>query len=58
MLYEVEGEDSIVRMLTYIPQSGEITRYPRPRIKKLFRPELLEITTQEEFEKLWNSSSS
>lgn len=58
MLYEVEGEDTIVRMLTHVPQTGEITRYPNPRVKKLFRPELLQAATKEEFEYLWETTSS
>ncbi len=57
MLYEVEGNDTIVRMLTHIPEVGEIKLYPQPRVKTLFRPELLAEASREEFEYLWETAA-
>ncbi len=57
-LYEVEGEDQILRMLTAIPETGRISIYPRPPVKKLFAPERCETTSAEEFQKLWEEGES
>ncbi|MCX7634021.1 MAG: hypothetical protein N2Z22_11885 [Turneriella sp.] len=53
MLYEIEGENTIVRMLTHIPETGEIKLYPKPKVRTLFDPQRLEETTQAEFEAIW-----
>ena len=53
MYYECDDQTSVVRSLTHLPQTGELTRYPNPPIRKLFRPELLQDATEEEFKKLW-----
>jgi hypothetical protein len=53
-LYEVEGEDTIVRMLTTIPDVGEIHIYPKPPVKKLYRPELCRVIEEDEFLGLWS----
>ena len=42
MLYEIEGENTIVRMLTHIPETNEIKLYPSPKMKTLFQPERLD----------------
>ncbi len=52
-LYEVEGEDAIVRMLTYVPETGRVSCYPKPPVKKLFAPERCTPTTEERFLELW-----
>ncbi len=52
-LYEIEGENTILRMLTAIPQVGKIALYPKPPVKKLFAPERCEISSEEEFKQLW-----
>ena len=53
MYYEVGDDDSVTRFMTVIEEAGEIERMPQPPMKRLFRPELLEEVTAEEFEKLW-----
>ncbi|MCB1146729.1 MAG: hypothetical protein KDK41_09110 [Leptospiraceae bacterium] len=58
MLYEIEGEDTIVRMLTHIPENNEIKLYPNPKMKKLFQPERLEESNKDEFEYIWGSGES
>lgn len=58
MLYEIEGENSIVRMLTHIPEVDEIKLYPNPKIKTLFEPERLDEAAKEEFEYIWDMGSS
>jgi len=58
MLYEIEGENLIVRMLTHIPETGEITLYPNPRVKTVFQPERLDEATKEEFEYVWDLGSA
>ena len=56
-LYEVEGEDTIVRMLTSLPQVGKISRYPKPPVKKLFAPERCEQIAAERFLELWEQGA-
>lgn len=57
MLYEIEGANTIVRMLTHIPESNEIKLYPNPKIKTLFEPERLQEAAKEEFEYIWEMGS-
>lgn len=52
-MYEVEGEDKIIRMLTTIPDTGEIHLYPKPPVKKLYKPELCRSIDPNEFLGLW-----
>ncbi|MBW7857790.1 MAG: hypothetical protein H3C43_05765 [Leptonema sp. (in: Bacteria)] len=52
-LYEIEGIDTILRMLTTLPDVGEISIFSNPPVKKLFAPDRCEITTADEFHKLW-----
>lgn len=52
-LYEVEAEDKILRMLTTIPDVGEIHIYPKPPVKKLYKPELCKVIEENEFLGLW-----
>lgn len=52
-LYEVEGEDKILRMLTFIPDVDEIHIYPKPPVKKLYKPELCKQISAQEFLELW-----
>ena len=56
-LFEVEGEDQILRMLTAIPDAGEVTLYPKPPVKKLFAPERCAASSEEEFEDFWAQGS-
>lgn len=52
-LYEIEEPDKILRMLTYIPDVDEIHIYPKPPVKKLYKPELCKEISEHEFHKLW-----
>ncbi|MEM7182790.1 MAG: hypothetical protein AAF518_17890 [Spirochaetota bacterium] len=52
-MYEIEGEDKILRMLTHIPDVDEIHTYPKPPVKKLYKPELCREVTEENFKTLW-----
>ncbi|HVT44887.1 MAG TPA: hypothetical protein VMT00_10890 [Thermoanaerobaculia bacterium] len=53
MYYETSDEGAVVRFMTVIPGSGEIERMPSPPMKRLFRPELLEEVSAEEFDSHW-----
>lgn len=57
MLYEIEGENTIVRMLTHIPETNEIKLYPSPKIKTLFEPHRLDAAAKEEFDYIWDMGS-
>lgn len=51
--YEVDDAGTVLRQLTHIPATDERTQIPDPVVKKLYRPELLEDATPEEFAALW-----
>jgi hypothetical protein len=57
-MYEIEGEDKILRMLTYIPDVNELHIYPKPPVKKLYKPELCREILGEDFLKLWTEGES
>ncbi len=57
-LYEVDEADTILRMLTTLPDVDEISLYPRPPVKKLFAPERCEVIPAEDFLKLWAEGES
>ncbi len=52
-MYEVDEEDKILRMLTTIPDIGEIHIYPKPPVKKLYKPEMCRPIEPTEFLGLW-----
>ncbi|MCZ8238492.1 MAG: hypothetical protein O9346_08400 [Leptospiraceae bacterium] len=52
-MYEVEGDDKILRMLTTIPDMDEIHIYPKPPVKKLYKPEMCKTIEANEFLGLW-----
>lgn len=52
-MYEVEGEDQIQKMMTYIPDTDEIHIYPKPPVKKLYKPELCKVIDEIVFAELW-----
>lgn len=58
VLYEVNDEERIERQLTVIPATGEMEQVPDPVVKKLYRPELLEPATAEEFEENWKAAGA
>lgn len=51
--YECDDNQTVLRTLTHIPGTGEITRVPDPIVKKLYRPELLQDAEGDEFTALW-----
>ncbi len=51
--YECDDNEAILRQLTYIPETGEISKVPDPIVKRLYRPELLEVSNAQEFLSLW-----
>ncbi len=51
--YECDENETIQRQLTYIPETGEISKIPDPIVKKLYRPERLEPSDAQEFLSLW-----
>jgi hypothetical protein len=57
-LYEIEGENTILRMLTTIPEVGKVSIYPKPPVKTLFAPERCMDSTEEEFKKLWEAGEA
>lgn len=52
--YECDDNKKVLRTLTYIPETGELTRVPDPIVKKLIRPEILEDADGGEFVELWD----
>lgn len=52
-LYEAQEDFSVLRMLTYVPGTGEITLYAQPKLKKVFMPERLQKIQEQDFVKLW-----
>ncbi len=57
-MYEIEGEDKILRMLTFIPDADELHIYPKPPVKKLYKPELCREVESESFLNLWAKGES
>jgi hypothetical protein len=56
MYYECDDAQKVLRTLTHIPDTGEITRVPDPIVKRLIRPELLQDADGTEFISLWGES--
>lgn len=52
-MYEIEGHNTILRMLTWIPDVDQISIYPKPPVKQLFAPERCEELSEQEFLGLW-----
>ncbi len=53
--YECDDNETVQRQLTHIPATREITRVPDPVVTKLYRKELLQNSSQEEFFQLWDA---
>jgi hypothetical protein len=51
---EATDEDKVLRSLTHIPSTNEISRIPDPVVKILFMKERLTACAAEEFLELWN----
>jgi hybrid cluster-associated redox disulfide protein len=56
MFYECNDDQTIRRYMTYIPATRELDKVPKPFIKKLQRPEMLQPCEQEEFYQYWPAS--
>lgn len=56
MYYEVDDAGKVLRTLTFVDGTNEITRVPDPVVKRLIRPELLQDATAEEFLSLWGDA--
>ena len=54
MYYECDDQLTILRYASHLPQTAEVQKVDKPVVKKLFRPELLHPSAQEEFEKIWS----
>ncbi|MBI1317413.1 MAG: hypothetical protein GC168_00505 [Candidatus Hydrogenedens sp.] len=53
--YEVDDKGTVLRQLTHIDGTGEISRVPDPIVKKLMRPELCQPASDVEFARLWDA---
>lgn len=53
MFYECNDDQRVRRYFTYIPSTRELDKVPKPFIKKLQRPEMLQPASQEEFFQYW-----
>ena len=53
MYYECDDAEKVLRTLTYIPETEEISRVPDPIVKRLIRPEILQPAEGAEFLSLW-----
>jgi hypothetical protein len=51
--YECNENQTIIRQLTHIPETGDIDRIPDPIVKKLYRPDRLQDADAQEFLALW-----
>ena len=54
--YECDDTPKVLRQLTHIPETGEISRVPNPIVTRLYRPELLQEGSAEEFLGLWGGN--
>ena len=52
--YECDAAETVLRQLTYIPETGALDRVPDPIVKRLIRPDLLQEAAEEDFLALWN----
>lgn len=53
LYYEIDDEALVHRFMTVLTDIGEVERASKPPMKRLFRPELLEEVSAEEFERWW-----
>ena len=53
MYYECTDEQKVLRTLTYIPGTDELTKVADPIVKRLIKPELLQAAEPTEFLALW-----
>lgn len=53
--YECSDDQRIVRYVTYIAATDTTERVPDPVVKRLYRPEFLMESSQEEFARYWGA---
>ena len=53
MYYECDDEKTVLRYVTFVPATGEAELVADPVVKTLYRPDLLEDASEEEFEEHW-----
>ena len=53
MYYECDDAQKVLRTLTYVPGSDELTKVPDPIVKRLIKPEMLQTAEAGEFLALW-----
>jgi len=51
--YECDDNKAVLRQMTYIAATDELTRVPDPIVKRLIRPEMLQDAEASEFLALW-----
>ncbi len=56
MYYEVDDAGKVLRTLTYVDGTNEITRVPDPIVKRLIRPDILQDAAADEFLSLWGEA--
>jgi hypothetical protein len=54
--YECDDDDTIQRHVTHIAATGETERVPDPIVKKLYRRELLQGSSEKEFKQYWGEA--
>jgi hypothetical protein len=52
--YECDDNQTVLRQMTHIPGTDELTRVPDPIVKRLIRPDLLQPAGEDEFLGLWD----
>jgi hypothetical protein len=56
--YECDDAETVLRQMTHIPETDELSLVPDPIVTKLFRKELLQAAKAEEFLALWEKGST
>ncbi|HMU83650.1 MAG TPA: hypothetical protein PKE49_13005 [Leptospiraceae bacterium] len=57
-MYEIEDVNTILRMLTWIPDADQISIYPKPPVKQLFAPERCAQIDESQFLGLWQEGEN
>ena len=57
-MYEIEDVNTILRMLTWIPDADQISIYPKPPVKQLFAPERCAEIDESQFLGLWQEGEN
>jgi hypothetical protein len=57
MYFETDDDGRVQRFVTVIPDTGEIEKMENPPIKRLYKPELLEVVDASQFDEVWSKES-